>query len=186
MILKELIEWLEERDPNQVVLDGFGCPHSDRGNYEDLAFDPVKRTTYGEMLSNASRALGCTFGGWKGGEFKMDEYSKCRIGHVGECGEDITSAHLRLWQSGKCRTWTLCSEQLHENGWRGMIAIDGTLWPIARYLGGNLEDSGIHYQVDEPTYYYRWLRSVRVDPRDYDKCSWCDYPELPVGGGGRH
>ncbi|MDD4182102.1 MAG: hypothetical protein PHE87_10795 [Victivallaceae bacterium] len=56
----------------------------------------------------------------------------------------------------------------------GMIAIDGTLWPIARYLGGNLEDSGIHYQSDRPTYCYRW-----VDPDDYDKCSWRDYPELP-------
>lgn len=174
MILKELIEWLEERDPNQVVLDGFGCPHSDRGNYADLAFNPVKRTTYGEMLSNASRALGCTFGGWKGGEFKMDIYSKCLIGHVGECGEDITSAHLRLWQLGKCRTWTLCSEQLPpvdgDGLWSGILFTDDDIRLIAFY--DEVEGLG----------YWEGLYSgvvVIIDPSKYDRVYWRDYPELP-------
>ena len=97
MYLKELIEWLEKQDPKANVKDGFGSPHSDRGYYEDLGFDPVEETTFGAMLAHAKSAMGATFTGWKGGEFEMHEYTDCHIGEYGECGEEITSAHLKLW-----------------------------------------------------------------------------------------
>jgi len=97
MILKDLIEWLEKQDPSTVVIDGFGSPHSDRGYYANLGFTPVERTTFGEMLKHAKSALGRTFVGWKGGEFVMGEYTRCYIGDYGDCGEEITSAHQRLW-----------------------------------------------------------------------------------------
>lgn len=97
MYLKELIEWLEQQDPKANVKDGFGSPHSDRGFYEDLAFDPVAYTTFGEMLAHARAANGATFTGYKGGEFQMHEYTSCHIGKYGYCGEQITSAHLKLW-----------------------------------------------------------------------------------------
>jgi hypothetical protein len=41
--LEILILWLEKQDQNLIVDDGFGDPHSDRGDYSELAFDPYQR-----------------------------------------------------------------------------------------------------------------------------------------------
>ena len=49
------------------------------------------------LLAHAKSAMGATFTGWKGGEFTMGEYTDCHIGEYGTCGEEITSAHLKLW-----------------------------------------------------------------------------------------
>ncbi len=97
MYLKQLIEWLEKQDPEAVVKDGFGSPHSDRGHYENLGFNPVEETTFGAMLENARSALGATFEGYKGGDYTMHEYTDCFIGRYSECGESVTSAHMQLW-----------------------------------------------------------------------------------------
>lgn len=97
MILKDLLEWLEQQDKSSVVTDGFGKPHTDRGYYTDIAFDPVEKTTFGEMLAHAKYANGATFEGYKGGDFSMHDYTTCRIGRWGSSGEEITSAHLKLW-----------------------------------------------------------------------------------------
>jgi len=102
MILKGLIDWLGMQDQNAVVTDGFGKPHTDRGYYTDLAFDPVEKTTFGEMLKYAKDACGKTFDGWKGGEYGMHDYTTCRIGYFGENGEEITSAHFKLWLLTAC------------------------------------------------------------------------------------
>lgn len=98
MQLKNLIKWLERQDPSATVKHGFGSPHSDRGDYSELAFSPVESTTFGEMLAHAKSALGATFQGWKGGYFIMYEYTPCHIAEYGDTGEPITSAHIRLWE----------------------------------------------------------------------------------------
>lgn len=97
MTLKELIAWLEQQDPDMVVVDGFGRPHCDRARYKDLAFDPVKKTTFGEMLKYAKSANGNVFFGWKGGEYQMHEDTDCRIGYSGMSSEEITTEHFELW-----------------------------------------------------------------------------------------
>jgi hypothetical protein len=97
MYLKNLIEWLEKQDQDADVIDGFGAPHSDRGDYNKLAFEPAPITTFGQMLAHAKSALGRTFDGYKGGEYLMDEYSHCCIGEYGSIGEDITSIHFKYW-----------------------------------------------------------------------------------------
>ena len=97
MMLKDLIQWLEQQDPDVVVEGGFGEPHSDRGSYDELAFDPAEYARIGDMLQHAKSARGQTFTGWKGGEFEMGDYTSTLIGRHGECGEPITSANLRLW-----------------------------------------------------------------------------------------
>lgn len=97
MRLGKLIAWLEQQDQTSTVKDGFGSPHSDRGDYSELGFSPEAETTFGEMLKHAKSAMGATFTGWKGGEFEMHEYTPCHIGEYGDCGEEITSAHLKLW-----------------------------------------------------------------------------------------
>lgn len=96
MNLKELIEFLEARNPAQEVENGFGKSHSYRGYYEDLSFEPVAFTTVGEMLKEARSALGNTYTGWKGGRFTMDEYTTCWLAHRGDTGEGIGPILLKL------------------------------------------------------------------------------------------
>ena len=98
MRLEELINWLESQDKTAIITDGFGDPHCDRGSYMNLAFDPVEKTTIGQMLDHAKSALGKTFTGWKGGDFDMHEYTDVLIGEHGVCGEHINSANFKLWE----------------------------------------------------------------------------------------
>ncbi len=83
MRLGKLIEALEAADPEHVAPLGFGAPMSFRGYYEDVAFEPAKNVTVASMLKNAKDALGATFKGYKGGEFKMHEYTDCWICEYG-------------------------------------------------------------------------------------------------------
>lgn len=77
MTLGELIRALEAEDGAKVLPDGFTNPHSWRGDYMELAFEPATNVTVGAMLADARRALGATFTGWKGGEYTMGEYTDC-------------------------------------------------------------------------------------------------------------
>ena len=97
MRLGTLIEWLEQQDPDLIVKDGFGSPHSDRENYSELAFTPEPEANLGDMLKHAKSALGATFTGYKGGEYTMEEYTSVHIGEYGECGEEVTSTHFKYW-----------------------------------------------------------------------------------------
>lgn len=89
MTLKELIDFLEERDPSIIVPVGFANPHSYRGYYERLAFEPKDHTTIGEMLAAAKSALNETFDGYKGGEYIMSEDVECYLADLGCTGESI-------------------------------------------------------------------------------------------------
>ena len=84
MYLGELIQKLEEADPNLTVRMGFGSPHSYRGYYDELAFEPAPNVPVGSMLKAARSALGKTFTGYKGGEFTMDKYTNVWISRYGE------------------------------------------------------------------------------------------------------
>lgn len=95
MILSELIELLEKEDPTQRVPLGFGRPHSYRGYYDELAFEPVENTTIGEMLADAKGALGKTYHGYKGGEYEMGPYTTCWLANYGDTGEGIGPVLLR-------------------------------------------------------------------------------------------
>jgi len=97
MDLGTLIKWLEIQHPDLVVKNGFSTPHSDRGDYYNVAFTPEASAKLGDMLSHAKSAIGASFTGWKGGEYRMEEYTPCYIGRYGECGEEITSYTLRYW-----------------------------------------------------------------------------------------
>lgn len=50
-------------------------PHSYRGYYEDLAFEPtpVAVSTVADVLTMVTSALGATFEGYKGGDFTMSD-----------------------------------------------------------------------------------------------------------------
>jgi hypothetical protein len=95
MNLGELIQALEAANPDLVVPHGFGNPHSYRGFYDDLAFEPRENVTVAAMLADARSALGATFHGWKGGEYTMAEYTDCWLAVAGCTGEGIGPVLLR-------------------------------------------------------------------------------------------
>lgn len=103
MQLQRLIEWLEKMNqehPDGIVPCGFDEPDSWRGNYEDLAFYPKDNAKISEMLKHAVSAMGNTFTGYKGGEFKMDEYTECWIAKYGEFTDSdcIGKTLLKMWE----------------------------------------------------------------------------------------
>ncbi len=89
--LGDLIEALERADRSRVVPRGFATPHSYRGYYEDLGFEPAENVTVCEMLANAQAALGATFCGYKGGDYVMGEDTLCWLANWGDTGEPITA-----------------------------------------------------------------------------------------------
>ena len=89
MTLGELILRLQEEDPEKIIVCGFDAPHSYRGYYDELAFEPCAPAKVGEMLAAAKSAVGATFEGWKGGEFTMHEYTDVWLAVMGSCGEQL-------------------------------------------------------------------------------------------------
>lgn len=96
MNLGELIYVLRSVDPEKVVANGFKNPHSYRGIYADVAFEPATDVTVGSMLEAAENALQWTFTAWKGGEYTYDENDDVWIAVEGCCADDpFTLLHLQ-------------------------------------------------------------------------------------------
>jgi hypothetical protein len=89
MNLENLINFLENENQEKIVKLGIHNPQSYRGDYEQLAFEPIANISCKEMLKEARSALGRIFCGWKGGEFQMHEETTVNIAKRGECGEEI-------------------------------------------------------------------------------------------------
>jgi hypothetical protein len=87
--LGDVISHLESLPADMVVEHGFGDPHSYRGYYEDLSFEPIDNTTVGEMLAHARSAVGKTFTGYKGGDYVMDLDTDCWLAECGSTGIPI-------------------------------------------------------------------------------------------------
>ena len=79
-----IIDRLEREDPARILPLGFANPHSYRGDYADLAFEPIADISIGDMLDAARSALGATFEGYKGGEYQMRTHTDCWISRYGE------------------------------------------------------------------------------------------------------
>lgn len=99
MLLGELIKELEYLDPKlDLVVDVGGSidePHSYRGYYCDLSFNPSNDTkTVGEVLSLAKDALGKSYTGYKGGEYTMDKRTPIWYSNYGECGREIVGVSV--------------------------------------------------------------------------------------------
>ncbi len=94
-----LIDWLERQDPNAVVKHGMVDPHSYRGIYSDLAFQPKLNVSFGQMLNEAKRALGNVYHGYKGGEYEVDNNTPVWIDSYSYGnGMPVTPALLALWR----------------------------------------------------------------------------------------
>ena len=95
MRLEDLIGVLAAIYPETKVPLGFHDPYSYRGFYDQVAFEAKRDTTVGEMLSAAREALGSTYIGYKGGEFKMEGHTNCWLATYGYEGETIGPYLLR-------------------------------------------------------------------------------------------
>lgn len=89
MTLKDIIEALEAEDPNRILPVGFNSPHSYRGYYDQLGFEPATDISIGDMLAAARSALGATFQGYKGGDYTMSPYTDCWIAEYGHSGDNM-------------------------------------------------------------------------------------------------
>jgi len=94
MSLGELIAALEAADPRLVLPHGFHNPHSYRGYYEQLAFEPAQNVTVADMLNDARSALGTVYQGYKGGSYRMVDYTECWLAEHGCCSEDMLGPRL--------------------------------------------------------------------------------------------
>ena len=101
MMLGELITTLEAVNPQQTVQHGFHNPHSYRGDYMDLAFEPATNITVADMLAAARSALGTTYQGWKGGHYTMNEHSWCWLSQEGDASGETISALLLQFMLAK-------------------------------------------------------------------------------------
>lgn len=97
MTLDELIRVLDAEDPNRVLPLGFSNPHSWRGDYYQLAFEPTANVTIGQMLTDARSARGTTYEGWKGGQYTMNDMTDCWLDETGSStGETLGPILLTL------------------------------------------------------------------------------------------
>ena len=81
--LGKLIEALESLDRDRLIR-GIVEPHSYRGYYSDLAFEPTEDTqTVENALRIAKECLGEKFVGYKGGDFYMTKNTPLWIAHYG-------------------------------------------------------------------------------------------------------
>ncbi len=95
MWLQELIKILEQQPKDKVVPLGFSNPHSYRGYYDELAFEPEENVTVGQMLEDAQSALGNTYTGYKGGDFTMNGTTDVWLAKYGRTGEGIGPVLLK-------------------------------------------------------------------------------------------
>ena len=97
MTLGEIITALKAANPHQIVHHGFHNPHSYRGDYYDLAFEPATDITIAEMLEAAESAVGATYQGRKGGDFRMTDGTWCWLSEEGSAsGETISPLLLQF------------------------------------------------------------------------------------------
>ena len=75
---------------------GFCGTHSYRGYYECLAFGLASDVEVDEMLSSSCGAIGKTFTGWKGGEYRMTEATECYLADAGTTGWPLNAKVMAL------------------------------------------------------------------------------------------
>ncbi|OLT30074.1 hypothetical protein BJF79_39685 [Actinomadura sp. CNU-125] len=95
LTLGELIAALSAADQDLIVPAGFDSPHSYRGVYAELAFEPAGDVTVAAMLASARDADGAEYEGWKGGWFTMTADTRCHLAYEGCCGYEDEDALTR-------------------------------------------------------------------------------------------
>ena len=99
MTLGGLIDALKLAPPDApcVFEDGTSPynPDSYRGKYEQLAFGSSPPATVKEVLRQADKAVGETFSGYKGGDYRMTRGTLINRAEYGCAGEQIVGIETR-------------------------------------------------------------------------------------------
>lgn len=100
LTLGELVEVLFDLPDHDIPIefdDGStpGRLHSYRGYYQDLAFSTGATGNVGDVLEDAQDAIGETFTGYKGGDFRMDETTPLWRAESGETGDAIVGLDVQ-------------------------------------------------------------------------------------------
>lgn len=91
LTLGKLIAALEKMAPESLVR-GLVNPHSYRGYYSDLAFEPqAESVTAAALLADCRNAMGRVFQGYKGGDYVMGETTPMWVSDYGCCGLKLMS-----------------------------------------------------------------------------------------------
>ncbi len=76
--------------PNSAILSqGLKNPHSYRGDYEQLAFEPCGEMTVADVIEVIEEGLLDTHAGYKGGAYKMSEDSDVFVAFEGCTGSSM-------------------------------------------------------------------------------------------------
>lgn len=114
MNLGQLINRLQQEDPNRIIPIGFCNPHSYRGCYSELAFEIELNTNIRSLLSSAEYAVDEDFEGYKGGIFRMTTGTDCYLVVDHSCsGIEIDTAlldRLLLNQNSDGRVCSTCGD----------------------------------------------------------------------------
>ena len=93
MTLGKLIAALEAM-PADAEVAGLIGPHSYRGYYSDLAFEPTGATMpASSLLASCKAAMGKVFEGYKGGDYVMGAMTPVWVSHYGTCGQKLMALH---------------------------------------------------------------------------------------------
>lgn len=95
MTLGKMISRLKEMHSFARV-DGLEGPHSYRGYYEDLAFQPTGSFMRVEELLDLCRsAMGKAYEGYKGGTYVMGEHTPVWVAYYGHSGKRIMAINSK-------------------------------------------------------------------------------------------
>lgn len=82
--LAELQALLDQCPDNAVVARGFADPHSWRGVYAEVAFEPITNAVIHHMKEAVALALTETFVAYKGGNYRYNPRTACHLDYWGE------------------------------------------------------------------------------------------------------
>lgn len=89
MTLGTMIKYLESLNQDSFI-QGMSNPHSYRGYYCDLAFEPQSEgTKVSDALQMCRSCMGEIFEGYKGGEYVMGALTPVWISCYGSCGKKL-------------------------------------------------------------------------------------------------
>jgi hypothetical protein len=88
MTLEQLINKLKDLPADAILPVGITDPHSYRGNYLELAFEPTTNQQRDEAIAVAKSAIGTTYNGYKGGKYLMGIHDNVHLAKYGECEDD--------------------------------------------------------------------------------------------------
>jgi len=76
------------KDTSFVFTEGFYTPHSYRGYYNELAFEPDANNQVKDIIEALERAYTDSFTGYKGGSYEYNMLTPCHLSWIGEASDE--------------------------------------------------------------------------------------------------